>query len=183
MPDITATTDTADTDQAIAETDTDDSKDWKTEAEKWQTLARKHEERAKSNSSAAKELEQLRQQSMSDTEKAVAQARAEGRAEALAVASGRVAAAEIRAAATGRMSDDQIEALLEATNLAVFIDDQGEVDRTKVLRFVDGIAPQPTETDTRQGFPDLGQGARGGSNAALNGDPLLRDLKAKLGIR
>lgn len=160
----------------------DEAKDWKAEAEKLTAEARKWEGRAKANASAAKELEQLRQQSMSETEKAVAQARAEGRAEALAAAMGRLASAEIRAAAAGRLTDEQLEALLEATNTAVFIGEDGDIDRAKVQRFVDGIAPPLTEEPVPAGFPDLGQGARSGS-LALNGDPLLRDLKAKLGIR
>ncbi len=187
----TTTTDTADTgtNGGQESTDTaDDGKDWAAEAAKWKDMARKHEERAKANATAAKELEKVRQQSMSDTEKAVAQAKADGLAEGLVAGAAKTAAAEIRAAAAGRMAGEQVEALLEGLNLAVFIDETGEVDRVKVARFVDGIAPAKTdeeEKDTRQGFPDLGQGARGGANAnaALNGDPLLRDLKAKLGIR
>lgn len=163
---------------------TGEEKDWKAEAEALMAEARKWEGRAKANASAAKELEQLRTQAMTDQEKAVAAARQEGHAEGLAAGMARVVRAEIRAAAAGRMSTEQLAALLEATNLAVFIGEDGDVDEAKVQRFVDGIAPMPTEDETRVGFPDLGQGARGGSsNMALNGDPLLRDLKAKLGIR
>lgn len=174
--------DTGDTADQAETADAGESKDWQAEATKWQALARKQEERAKANASAAKELEQLRQQSMSDQEKAVAVARAEGKAEALSAVMGQLAAAEIRAAAAGRMSEEQLEALLEATNTAVFIGENGDIDRAKVQRFVDGIAPPLAEEPVPAGFPDLGQGARG-SNAALNGDPLLRDLKSKLGIR
>lgn len=176
----TSTPETGDTAETPSEPETGDTKDWKAEADKWRALSKETEKKAKANLA---ELEQLRQQSMSDTEKAVAQAHADGRAEALSAVLGKLAAAEIRAAAAGRLSDDQIEALLEATNTAAFIGDDGDIDRAKVQRFVDGIAPPLTEQETRPGFPDLGQGARGGSNAALNGDPLLRDLKAKLGVR
>lgn len=151
-----------------------DGKDWRSEADKWKALARKHEK-------AAKELDELRQQTMSDTEKALAQARTEGRTEGLAAGAARLAAAEIRAAAAGRMGNDQLDALLEATNLAVFIDDNGEVDRNRVGKFVDGIAPKVEPGP--QPFPDLGQGARGGTAGTLADDPLLRDVKAKLGIR
>jgi hypothetical protein len=169
-------------DVSATQPETGDAKDWKAEAEKWRALSRETEKKAKAN---AQELEQLRQQSMSDQEKAVAAARAEGRAEGLAIGTQRVVRAEIRAAAAGRLTAEQLDALLEATNLAVFIGEDGEVDEAKVLRFVNGIAPTPDEAEqaTRQGFPDLGQGARGSSSMALNGDPLLRDLKAKLGVR
>ena len=186
MPDTnaTSTSDGGTDNQTPTEPDTgEESKDWAAEATKWRDLARKHEERAKANAAAAKELEQLRQQSMSETEKAVAQAKAEGRSEGLALGAARIVAAEIRAAAAGRMTGEQLEALLEATNLTVFIGEDGDVDQVKVARFVDGIAPMPTEEEeTRHGFPDLGQGARRGASVPLNGDPLLRDIKAKLGI-
>lgn len=184
MPDTnTPTPETGDVD-ASGQSETD-STDWKAEAEKWRALSKETEKKAKANLT---ELEQLRQSAMSDQEKAVTQARTEGHAEGLAAGMARVVKAELRAAATGRMSPEQLGALLEATNLAVFIGEDGDVDETKVARFVDGIAPRPTEDETRPGFPDLGQGARSGTNTPgmntpLNGDPLLRDVKAKLGIR
>jgi hypothetical protein len=155
------------------------------EVAKWKEMARKHEERAKANANAAKELEQLRHQAMTDQEKAVAQARAEGLAEGITRGVARTVRAEIKAAAAGRLTPEQVEALLEVTNLAVFVGEDGEVDEAKVLRFVDGIAPMPDDAEqaTRQGFPDLGQGTRSGSSMPLNGDPLMRDLKAKLGVR
>lgn len=151
----------------------DDGKDWQAEADKWKAMARKHEK-------ATKELEQIRQQTMSEQERAVAAARIEGRTEGIAEGAARLAAAEIRAAATGRMATDQIDALLEVTNLTVFIDDHGEVDRNRIGKFVEGIAPRP-EGDTQR-FPDLGQGSRGG-HGTIADDPLLRDIKDKLGIR
>lgn len=156
--------------------ETEDTTDWKAEAEKFRTLHRKQEERAKANATAAKELDQLRQQTMTDVEKA----RAEGRTEAIREASTKVAKASLRAAAAGRveLTDD----VLEGLNLAAFVDETGEVDEDKVTRFVDGIAPKPAETQ-EPAFPDLGQGARGNGALALNGDPLQRDLERKLGIR
>ena len=170
----------------VSEPDTgDQAPDLTAEVEKWKAQARKHEERAKANAKAAQELEEFRKQSMSETEKAIEQARTEGRQQALTEAGGKVAAAELRAAATGRMTTEQMDTLLEGINLARFVDDDGEVDRDAVVKFVDGIAPPPTEDEQAvTAALDLGQGARRtGQNAALNGDPLLRDLKAKLGIR
>lgn len=165
------------------EPDTGDVTDWAAEAEKWKSQARKHEERAKANAKAAKELEEFRQQSMSEAERAIEQARTEARQQAFAEVGSKVAAAEIRAAATGRMSPEQVSTLLENLNVDRFIGDDGEVDREAVARFVDGIAPQPPETTTTATALDLGQGTRSTHDAALNGDPLLRDLKSKLGIR
>lgn len=159
------------------ETDTDTT-DYKAEAEKWKNQARKHEERAKANASAARELEQFRTAAMSDQEKAVEAARAEGRTEALRESGTKVVDAEVRAAAAGRSVD--IEALLEGLDRAKFLGDDGEADRDAITAWVDRVAPKPEPTEA--GFPDLGQGVRGQAQA-LNGDPLLRDLKSKVGVR
>lgn len=182
----TETTDTTETGTNNAAADTRTGDDPAAEVERLRgelQKARKWEERAKANSKAAQELEEFRKQSMTDAEKAVDQARTEARREALTEVGGKVAAAEIRAAASGRMTDDQLSTLLDNVNLSRFVDDDGEVDRPLVATFVDGIAPQPTEGTPAVPVLDLGQGARGaGQNAALNGDPLLRSLKDKLGI-
>jgi hypothetical protein len=161
-----------------APTATDDTTDWKAEAEKFKTLSRKHEERAKANAAAAKELEQVRQQHMTEQEKAVEQARAEGRSEAVRASSERVVSAEIRAAAAGRLSKEQLDELVDGINTAKFVDDDGDVDVDKVQRFVDGIAPAPTDP----GFPDLGQGARGAGTGG-SADQLLDDVKRLTGTR
>jgi hypothetical protein len=147
------------------------------EVEKWKAASRKHEDRAKANAKAAQELDEFRRQSMTDQEKAVADAVTAARAEAFAEVGTKVAAAELRAAAAGRMGDEQIEVLLEGLNLARFLGDTGDVDRDAVRTFVDSIAPadqQPTRFD-------IGQGARSGGHKPLNGDPLLEDLRRVVG--
>lgn len=164
MPD--ATTD-APEDGAVETTDartgdenarTGDEKDWKAEFDKLQRESRKWEERAKANSTAAKELEELRKQSMSDAEKAVAEAREQARAEAFADVGGRLVKAEVRAVAAGRLGADQLATLLDGLNVAAFLTETGEVDAAKVAQFIDGIAPPPDENTRRT--PDLGQGRR-----------------------
>ena len=154
------TTDTGSQTDASEPDTGDQAPDLTSEVEKWKAQARKHEERAKANAQAAKELEEFKRQSMSETEKAIEQARTEGRQQALAEAGGKIAAAELRAAASGRMSDEQVDTLLDGLNLARFVGEDGEVDRDAVTKFVDGIAPKQQEA-TPPGFPDLGQGARG----------------------
>lgn len=142
--------------------------------------ARKWEQRAKENAAAAKELEQFRQQSMTDTEKAVDAARNEGRAEGARTASERIARAEIRAAAAGRNVD--VEALLEGVDPKRFLDDDGEPDTKAIAAWMDRVAPAAKESEqAQQGWPDLGQGVRSVQSTSL-GDPLLRDLKRTLGI-
>lgn len=171
-----ATTETTETTETQT-TDTDAAA-LLAEVEKWKTQSRKHEDRAKANASAAKELEQFKQASMSDQEKAVEQARAEARLSTLQEVGSKVVDAEVRAAVAGRNVD--ADALLEGLDRMKFIGEDGEPDRDAITAWVDRIAPKPEE-----GFPDLGQGVRntGSVNTALNGDPLERDLKQKLGLR
>lgn len=118
-----STAETADT----APPETDD-RDWKAEAEKWQALARKNEERAKSNSQAAKELEKVRAAAMTETEKAVAEAKAAGVAEAARQAGPRIVRAEFRAAAAGQVDKQTLDAYLEDVDLTKFLTDDGEPD-------------------------------------------------------
>lgn len=121
-----SSTATADAD-TTATTDTD-VKDWKAEAEKWAGLARKHEERAKGNAAAAKELEKFRAASMSEQEKAVAEAEQRGRSAALASSGARLARAEFRAAAAGQVDKDTLDGFLEYADLSKFVGDDGEPD-------------------------------------------------------
>jgi hypothetical protein len=176
-----ATPDTGtDTETTVTvETDTD-ATDWRAEAEKWKTQARKHEDRAKANANAAKELEEARRQGMTELEATADKARAEGRAEAVSEYGTKLVRAEVRAAAVGRVAD--VDALLEGVDGSKFLDADGEPDIDAITKWVDRIAPAP-EAEPEPGFPDLGQGARTQDQRALNGDPLLRDIKSKLGIR
>lgn len=131
------------------------------EIAKWKELARKHEDRAKANAGAAKELEQLRQQSMTDQEKAVAQAvanaTAETRTAVLREVGSTMVDAEVRAAAAGRSVD--VDALLDGLDRGRFIGDDGQPDRKLIGSWIDRVAPSASPPS---GFPDLGQGVRGG---------------------
>lgn len=154
-----------------------DQTDWKAKFDEVQAQARKHEDRAKANAAAAKELETLKQSTMSEIEKAVATAKVEARSEMAREVGGQLVHAEIRAAAAGRGVD--IDALLEGIDPVRFLGDDLQPDRKMIAAWVDRVAP----VSVRPGFPDLGQGARGGGqDMALNGDPLLRDIKTKLGM-
>lgn len=147
------------------------------ELERWKSLARKHEDRAKANAEAAKELEKVKAASMSDQEKAVAAARSEATTETLRKVGFRLVDAEVKAAAAGRSVD--VDALLEGLDRSRFLDDEGEPKVTDIVAWIERLSPVAEETS--KPFLDLGQGVRPNS-AALNGDPLLRDLKAHLGI-
>lgn len=183
MTDV-ATADTAtETTSTLNDTADTDAIDWKAEAEKHKALARKHEDRAKANAAAARELEQVKAASMSDIEKAVAQAKAEGRSEGLASAATKVVAAEFKAAAAGRLEADALATLIDGLNLVAFMDEAGDVDTAKVQSFVDGIAPvaAPAADDPFKTL-DLGQGSRN-PTVALNSDELLKAVMDKVGPR
>lgn len=132
--------------------------------ERQKAETRKQEKRAKDNASAARELETVRASTMSETEKAVAEAKAAGRTEALREASGKLVLAEMRAAAAGRSTD--IDALADGVDPTRFLDADGDPDRDAIVAWVDKVAPAGTGSGR---VPDLGQGARGGQQST--GDP------------
>jgi hypothetical protein len=160
----------------------DTGTDLAAEVAKWKALARKHEEKSKALAPAAKELETLKQQTMTELEKAVATAKTEARAEVLReVGASRVDDA-LRVALAGRPVD--VDALLDGLDRSRFLDSEGQPDRDAIASWVDRIAP--AQDPTAPAVVDLGQGNRGGaagSDMALNGDPLLQSLKSKLGVR
>jgi hypothetical protein len=88
---------------------------------------------------AQAELEKVRNASLSDTEKAIALARAEARSEALRETGSRLVDAEVRAAVAGRSVD--VAALLEGLDRSRFITDDGEPDTAKIGKWVDKIVP------------------------------------------
>lgn len=172
----TATAPPSSDDAATTDAPDTGAPDLASEVEKWKAQSRKHEERAKANANAAKELETLKQASMSELEKAVERAKAEGHAEAITKLGAERVADAIRVATAGR--DLDVDALLEGLDRSRFLTESGEPDREAITAWIERIAPK-SEPKT----PDLGQGARGSNTQALNGDPLLRDLKSKLGIQ
>jgi hypothetical protein len=176
----TGTADTP-TDQNLDQAKPDTGNDLTAEVEKWKALARKHEDKAKANATAAKELDSLKQQTMTELEKAVATARTEARAEALREVGATRVDDALRVALAGRPVD--VDALLDGLDRTRFLDTEGQPDRDAIASWVDRIAPAQDPTTS---VVDLGQGNRGGaagSDMALNGDPLLQSLKSKLNIR
>ena len=83
-------------------------------------------------------LARLRQQHISDVEKAVQVARDEDRAEAFRAAGLRVAAAEFRAVAVGKLADPA--AALEVLDLSRFVGDGGGVDLASLTAMVNKLA-------------------------------------------
>lgn len=152
------------------------------EVAKWKSLAQKHEKTAKANVDKAKQYDQLKVESMTELERAVAEARAEAATAVRLEFGSKLVDAEVRAATAGRGVD--VDALLETLDRGRFVGDDGEIDRDAISGWVDRVAPKVEEKDESAlpTFPDLSQGFRGPSVPALNSDPLLSDLKSALHI-
>jgi len=147
MSDETNSTETTGSETGTGTATETDAKDWKAEAEKWQALARKNEERAKGNAAAVKELEQLKAANLSDTEKAVAEAERRGHAAATAATASRLARAELRAAAAGKVDQTALDGFLEYADLTKFVGADGEPDTKAIEKAIKALAGEPRPTD------------------------------------
>ncbi len=87
---------------------------------------------------AEKRLAEQSQAAMTETEKAIATAKDEGRAEALKQAGQRLALAEFRARAVGKLADP--DAAVEYLDVAKFVKDDGEPDTDAIQAAVDKLA-------------------------------------------
>lgn len=138
----------------------------------------------KAKREAERQLKQL-QTELEQQERAIADAVEQAKAEAAATYGSRLAAAEFRAAAAGRLSDEQLDTLLSALDLKAFLDDDGDVDTDRVREYVGKIAPAPdpqpsSPADLLAGL-DLGQGTRG-NTPGLGTTEFEQALRRQLGI-
>lgn len=131
-----------------APTDPPDTTDWKSEARKW-------EQRAKEHGTKAKELERLQQASMSDAERAVAEAEARGRTAAVSEFGRRLARTEFDATAARRNPDFDTASALEWVDLGRFVGDDGEPDQKAIRAAVERLVPAPAG-----GMPSFDGGPR-----------------------
>jgi hypothetical protein len=84
------------------------------------------------------ELTKTKQGQMNDAEKAIAKARDEGKLEGVKAAGIRLAAAEFRARATGKIGDPA--AIIDHIDLTKFVDDHGEPDTKAIDAVVEKLA-------------------------------------------
>lgn len=85
---------------------------------------------------------------MTEQERAVADAEARGMSTALAASSGRLARAEFRAAAAGRVDKEALDGFLEYVDPAKFVGEDGEPDGKAIEAAIKKLAPQrPTNFD------------------------------------
>jgi hypothetical protein len=111
-------------------------------------------------------LTKLEKDRMTEQEKAVAEAKKQGHDEALLVAGKRLAAAEFRAAAAGRISDPA--AALDVLDLSKFVGEDGEPDAKAIASVVEKLAVSLPLPNGR-----VPAGPRGGTDPP--GDQWLRD--------
>lgn len=108
------------------------------------------------------ELDEMKRKSESAEERAEREVRESARAEGRKEATDEFAAVLLRTAIRAQnpdLSADELDELVEETNLAAFVTDDG-VDEEKLLRRAERAAGT-----TRATGPDLGQGTRGGSRS------------------
>lgn len=162
-------TDNASAEETTTETESTDTVD---EVEKWKSLSRKHEKASKAAEKAKADLEarlaKIEEDSKSDNDKALEQARTEAAdaatKEITAKANRRIVAAEVKAAAGTKLADpaDAIR-LLDLDEFDV--DDDGEVDTAAIGKAIDGLLKDKPYLAAK-GRPkgDIDQGARGDKN-------------------
>jgi hypothetical protein len=125
----------------------------------WKAMARQWEKRAKENGKAADELEKLRKASMTEQEKAVAEAEAKGRTAAAADYGRKLAAAEMRAAAAAAGVD--LSEIADLIDVSRFVGDDGEVDAKAIKAAVAKFSKLS---------PAKGPGRSGGDHTGGSGD-------------
>lgn len=147
---------------------TESDTDWKAEAEKWKGLARKHETNWKAASS---ERDKLAQAQMTESEKAIEEARAEGRQAALSEVGRDLATAHLaaQAAKAGVTIPQGLAAVMDVSRL---LNEDGMPDEAAISSLVDSFASStPTAPAYSQG---LGIGPQGSTPGQITRDDLKR---------
>lgn len=151
----------------------------------WKHHARKHEQRARERGdydAIKAERDDLRQRSMTETERAVEEAKEVGRAEGRRESGSKMVETHIQAAVTaGRMSQEQAEALLDGLDRTKYLTTDGDVDTDKVQTLLDRIAP--AKGNGAGGHPDLGQGRRAGGGKPSGKDAGREEARRRFGDR
>jgi hypothetical protein len=119
---------------ATTEPPKQDETDWKAEARKW-------EARAKENSGHAKAAEKARLDAMSESERAIEEAKQAARSEAALSFGKRLARTEFDAHAGRRNPDYDSAAALEFIDLARFVGEDGEPDVKAIKAAVERLVP------------------------------------------
>ena len=123
------------------------------EVDKWKSLSRKNEQQAKANLAAAKELEEIKQSQLTDTEKLIEQTKQETALSVRREFASKLVDAELKSQLSGKVLD---AGALLSFDKSSFIQDDGNIDSEAIQSWVEAHS-NTTETPA----PDLGQGNRG----------------------
>lgn len=163
------------------------------QTEYWRHKARVHEDRNKAYGGlTAEQLSELREKAdkhdalerelMSDKDKAVAEAADAAKASTRAELIPELVQAKFESAAAGRLTSEQIKAILAPLDKTYFTDAAGKVDTAKVTAYVEQVAPAKGNPD-RKGPGVTPHAPAGGSGAAqlssLSGSELYDRLHPK----
>lgn len=132
---------------------------------------RAHREAERARKALQTELDELKKKTMTDSERAVAEAKAEGRKEALAEANSKLLRAEIRTAAADKLADPGDAAVLLG-DIDRFLDKDGEPDSKAIASAIDALVkakPYLAKAGSRQA-PLSGGGAKPSSGLSINDD-------------
>ncbi len=147
-----------------------DSTDWKAEARKW-------EQRAKDNQKAAKDLEAQRKASMTETERAVAEAEERGRIAVRTEYGARLAQTEFRAAAAARNPGYDVSKALAYVDLSKFVGEDGEPDTKAIAAAVADLVPEGATGPTLP--PSFDGGTRQPAAAGASMSQLIRQAAGR----
>lgn len=130
----------------------------------WKHQSRKHESTVKSLGdieelkNAKAELERVRQEQLSESEKAIEAAREEGRKAGRAESQPKLVESTFRGVGSQKnLSDDQVNQIVAGINHTAFLTDTGEVDTDKVNNLLAAVAPAE---DPTTGLYNTGGGHR-----------------------
>jgi membrane protein involved in colicin uptake len=119
-------------------------------AAKWREMARKHE---RQNGKLQAELDRIKAESMTETEKAIEKAKAEAREEARAEMLAEMVGLAVETAAGEKLADPSFARLLTEDDREGFVTD-GKVDRKAIAAALDNLVKR---------YPNLAKSAKAGS--------------------
>ncbi|MEU4332337.1 hypothetical protein [Nonomuraea dietziae] len=140
----------------------------------WKAMARQWEKRAKENSKAADELDKVKKASMTETEKAVAEAEKRGRDTAAVEYGKRLAGAEFKAAVAAKGLD--LGEALDLIDTNRFVDEKGDVDDDAIKKAVAKLAKIAASKGPGTSGGDFG-GGNGSGAPPKNLDAQIAEAK------
>lgn len=156
--DVTETVEDAETETTDAHAEHDELGDAGKRALEAERKARRAAERAAKAAQA--ELEKAREATLTEADRLIAQAKREARDELQAEYASRVVKAEVKAAATGRLSDVN-DALVFIDPTQFEVDEEGNVDSKAIGKAIDELIKSKPYLAAQRVGGDVDGGARG----------------------